>query len=72
MNRSDTQIGIADSDTMCLRFAKGQRVRITAGALKGTEGIVIESRPVGRALVRLGDGLFVEIHQFCLQSVGQS
>ncbi len=44
---SDTQIGRADSDTMCLGVSPGQRVRISAGLMEGSEATVIQPRTQG-------------------------
>jgi len=64
---SDTQVGKADLDTFCLRVEPGQQVQISAGILQGTRAVVVESRTGGRVLVRLQPGVYVEVHQFCLE-----
>jgi hypothetical protein len=66
---SDTHIGRADNDTMCLGFAPGQHVRIAAGLMSGAEATVIQQRPQGRILVRLQPGVYVEILQYCLEKI---
>lgn len=68
-NGSDTHIGSADGDTLCLRISPGQRVRITAGLLEGSEAVVVQQRTHGRILVRVQQGVYVEIHQFCLEKI---
>lgn len=69
MGASETRLGIADSDTVCLRFAEGQSVRIAAGAMSGMMGKVVDHRTVGRILVQLDIGICVEIHQYCLEAM---
>ncbi len=66
---SDTHIGRADGDTVCLSVSPGQRVRIVAGPLEGSNAIVVQSRTHGRVLVRVQQGVYVEIHQFCLEKI---
>ena len=68
-NGSDTHIGRAESDTVCLSVTAGQRVRIVAGLLEGSEAIVIQQRTHGRVLVRVQQGVYVEIQQFCLEKI---
>ncbi len=68
-NGSDTHIGRADSDTVCLSVKSGQLVRIVAGPLEGSDAIVVQSRTHGRVLVRVQQGVYVEIHQFCLEKI---
>ena len=69
VSRSDTRIGNAESDTVCLRFAAGQSVRIAAGAMKGLVGTVVDHRTIGRILVQIDAGICVEIHQYCLEAM---
>jgi hypothetical protein len=64
---SDTWIGSSDGDTMCLQVSPGQRVVISAGLMEGSEAVVVQQRSHGRVLVRLEQGVFVEIHQYCLE-----
>ena len=66
---SDTHIGRADGDTVCLSVSPGQRVRIIAGLLEGSEAIVVKQRTHGRVLVRVQQGVYVEIQQFCLEKI---
>ncbi len=66
---SDTHIGRADSDTMCLGVSPGQRVRISAGLMEGSEATVVQQRTQGRVLVRLQHGVYVEIYQYCLEKI---
>jgi hypothetical protein len=66
---SDTHIGRADADTRCLGVAPGHRVRIAAGLMSGAEAVVIQQRTQGRVLVRLLQGVYLEIHQFCLERI---
>ncbi len=66
---SDTQIGRADRDTVCLGLAPGQSVRISVGLMEGMEAVVVQPRMGGRVLVRLQRGVFVEVHQFCLEMI---
>ncbi len=67
MSDSDTQIGQFDGDTVCLKFVKGQRVRVATGSLKGLEGTVLEHRSVGRVLVQLQPGVCIEVGQLTLE-----
>ena len=67
LHNSDTQVGRAELDTFCLRVDPGQRVKITAGILQGSEAVVVRQRTAGRVLVRLQRGVYVEVHQFCLE-----
>ncbi len=66
---SDTHIGRADGDTVCLSVSPGQRVRIVTGPLEGSSAIVVQPRTHGRVLVRVQQGVYVEIHQFCLEKI---
>lgn len=66
---SDTHIGHGDGDTVCLSVSSGQRVRIIAGVLEGTEAVVVNQRTPGRVLVRVQHGVYVEIQQFCLEKI---
>ena len=59
----------AESDTICLGVAPGQRVRIAAGSMEGSEAVVIVQRTRGRVLVRLQEGVYVEIQQYCLEKI---
>ncbi len=68
-NGSDTQIGRAESDTVCLGLTSGQAVRVSAGLMEGFDAVVVQQRSRGRVLVRLEPGVFVEIHQFCLEVI---
>ncbi len=66
---SDTRIGDLDGDTVCLRFVKGQRVRVATGSLRGLEGIVMEHRSVGRVLIKIRPGVCIEVGQMMLEPV---
>ncbi len=66
---SDTHIGRAGGDTVCLGALPGQHVRIAAGLMEGSRAIVVQQRSRGRVLVRLQQGLYVEIQQFCLEKI---
>ncbi len=68
-NASDTHIGRAGGDTVCLSVAPGQRVRVVAGLLDGSEAVVVRQRTNGRVLVRVQEGVYVEIQQFCLEKI---
>lgn len=68
-NGSDTHIGRADSDTLCLGVAPGQSVRIAAGLMEGAQAVVVQQRMHGRVLVRLHGGVYVEIQQYCLERI---
>ena len=67
----DTHIGKAEADTVCLSVSRGEHVRVSAGAMKGAEAIVVLQRTDGRVLVRLRQGVFLEIHAFCLEKVAK-
>ncbi len=69
MSQSDTRIGSLGTDTVCLRFRKGDRARIAAGSLKGLEGVVLEHRAVGRILLRVFPGVCIEVNQLTLEPV---
>ena len=73
MRRSDedTRLRSADSDTVCLQWSAGQRVRIATGSMEGLEGTIIEQRTAGRVLVRLQGSVYVELHNYCLESMEQ-
>ncbi|MBM4092878.1 MAG: hypothetical protein FJ276_26240 [Planctomycetes bacterium] len=68
---ADTRIGKTAPDTVCLAVSRGQRVRISAGSLKGVEAVVVLPRTDGRVLVRLRQGVFLEIHAFCLEKIAE-
>jgi len=60
---SDTRIGTdPNSDTSCLRFTYGERVRIAVGSLKGLEGIFVSVRTGGKILVKLKNEVYVEAY----------
>lgn len=67
-HESDTHIGKGELDTFCLNIRPGQHVKITAGVLQGSEAVVVSQRTGGRVLVHLQKGLYVEVHQFCLEA----
>ncbi len=69
MSDSDTRIGQLEGDTVCLRFVRGQRVRVATGSLKGLEGVVVEHRTVGRVLIRIRPGVCIEVGQMTLEPV---
>lgn len=69
---SDTQIGRAERDTVCLGFSPGQFVRVSVGQMEGMEAVVVQQRNFGRVLIRLQRGVFLEVHQFCLESVSRA
>ena len=64
----NTRIGNAESDTAWLRFAAGQTVRIAAGAMIGLVGTAVDHRTIGRILVQIDAGVYVEIDQYCLEA----
>ena len=64
-----THFGNGESDTVCLRLAAGQTVRIVAGAMKGLVGRVVDQRTIGQILVQVDIGVCVEIHQYCLDVI---
>jgi hypothetical protein len=68
-NGSDTHIGRAESDTICVGVSPGQCVRIVAGLMEGSQAIVVQQRSQGRVLVRLQQGVYVEIQQYCLEKI---
>lgn len=69
IRESDTDIGQADSDMMCLDVSAGQRVRISVGLMEGLEAIVIRHLSSGRVLLRLQPGVYVEVLQDCLEAL---
>jgi hypothetical protein len=71
MDGSDTRIGKADSDTVCVEVSLGQRVRIGGGPLNGLRGTVTQRRPGGRYLVRLDHAVYMEIDKAYLDSGSQ-
>ena len=68
-NGSDTHIGRGGGDTVCVGISPGQCVRIAAGLMQGSQAIVVQQRSEGRVLVRLQQGVYVEIQQFCLEKI---
>ena len=64
---TETRIGKADSDTALLQVSCGQRVRIAVGSMTGWTGTVVAQRSGGRILVQLEGGIFLEVHQFCVE-----
>jgi hypothetical protein len=68
-NGSDTHIGHGGGDTVCVSVSPGQPVRIMAGVMEGSQAVVVQQRSQGRVLVRLQQGVYVEIQQFCLQQI---
>jgi len=70
IHSSDTDLDLGkagSSDTACLRFDCGERVRIADGSLRGLKGTVVADRTGGRILLQLEEGTFVEIHHYCLE-----
>lgn len=65
----DTHIGRVDNDTLCLSISPGDSVRVSAGMMQGIEATAVQQRTHGRVLVRVERGLYVEIHQFCLEKI---
>jgi len=63
-NAADTRIGKTDSDTGCLRFAYGERVRVVDGPLEGLVGTFVCARTGGKILVKLKGGVYLETHQY--------
>jgi len=55
------------SDTVGLDFKVGDRVCCAVGDVKGLKGILAAYRAGGRILVRLTDGLYVELPRFCVR-----
>ena len=66
---SATRVGNSESDTMCLSFSLGEHVRIAVGKMEGLDGTVSGPRSGGKILVRLTDGIFVEVHQYVLERI---
>ena len=69
IRESDTDVGLADSDTMCLGVSTAQRVRISAGLMEGLEAVVIRRLSSGRVLLRLQPGVCVVVLQCCLEKL---
>lgn len=69
MASSATRLGNGEADTTCLKFSSGERVRVAVGRMEGLAGTVSETRSGGRILLRMTDGVFVEIHQYVLERV---
>ena len=65
----DKTIVNAESDTVWLRLAAGKTVTITAGAMKGLVGTVVDHRAHGRILMRIDAGVCVEIDQYCVKAI---
>ena len=64
---SDTRLSKSESDTTCLRFAQGECVRIAVGSMEGLKGTVVAERTGGKILLQLQEGVYVEIHQYCVE-----
>jgi hypothetical protein len=67
-----TRIDNVESDTVCLRFVAGQTVQMSAGAMRGLVGTVVDHRTIGRILVQIDAGICVEIHQYCVDAMPDS
>jgi CheY-like chemotaxis protein len=65
----DTALGkkAPGSDTASLLFALGDRLRIVDGHLTGITGTLLAERTSGKLLLELENGVFIEIHQFCVE-----
>ena len=72
-DNEDTKInkpGSGDTWNVAIRF--GQRVRVVSGALEGLCGTVVGQRASGRIVVKIREGVLLEIDAFCLQILGKS
>lgn len=68
MGPAETTTSLADvQDTDHLTFKVGERVLCTFGALKGVEGEIAALRTGGRLLVKVANGLYVELPRICAE-----
>jgi len=55
------------SDTMSLEFKVGCKVCCAVGELKGIKGEIVAHRANGHILVRVAEGVYVELPRFCVR-----
>jgi hypothetical protein len=58
---------IKSTNTVAIDFRVGRRVRCMMGELKGIEGVVVAARTGGRVLIRLAQGLYLEVPPICVK-----
>jgi hypothetical protein len=63
---SETSFGNEDSDTHDLSFRRGDHVRVAVADLGGAEGTVVAFRADARLLIRLRQGVYLEVSRFCV------
>ena len=63
-----TEVHSSETDTLTMGFAVGGHVRCVMGELKGMVGIVAAPRTGGRLLVRIAQGVLIEVPQICLRN----
>ncbi len=56
-----------DSDTMTVNVSIGDEVVCLMGRMKGEHGRLVSHRAGGRVLIRLTQGLYLELPQFCVE-----
>jgi hypothetical protein len=55
------------SDTMALNFMPGDRVVCAFGEIEGLKGVLVASRTDGRFLIRIAEGMYVEVPRVYVQ-----
>jgi hypothetical protein len=55
------------SDTVVLKFTLGDCVVCAFGEMKGQKGVLVANRADGRVLIRITQGVYVELPRICIQ-----
>jgi hypothetical protein len=58
---------IETADTLAFGLNVGCEVRCLAGPFKGVTGVLVEVRAGGRVLVRVVQGIYIEVPRFCVE-----
>ena len=64
----NTTSGVVDGeDTVMLTVRVGDPVCCVVGEMKGLEGVVVASRAAGRVLLKVAEGMYVELPRICVK-----
>ena len=62
--------GLRDGDTLGRDLPVGSKVRCSLGDRKGVSGAMAALRTAGQVLVRISQGVYIEVPRFCLEELG--
>jgi hypothetical protein len=66
--KHNTEVHSLETDTLTMGFSVGGHVQCVMGDLKGMVGVVAATRTGGRLLVRIAQGVLIEVPQICLRN----